>query len=759
MPRSLIPLALALFTFWHGRSTCFEPVYIWLEGEDANVDAAFSVVLDASSELPETGAGMENWVGAGRDQRISGEGYLVRDSDVPEGSQHVTLTFSAPVDGEYAFWVRFLNPPPCFGSFNLWLDGPESREDPILFLNDVWSVWNWWGWGGRRNDGNLRTYFLKAGEHTLHVGDVTPGSYIDKILVTTDMAYVPIGANEHNYTRDFENVRIVGSHGEGSGYEQTIETRATGWLPDPPEAWQLVQNKYRDTRSWRATATGEQASAIINHLRLSTFKCEAELRLKDEESLAAIDFEMVGDRKTRVILGTQHLDVLKLDGNDEFELLSIKHSFIPVAEFVTLTVERDYTHLRVLIGNHELVLLPLGYPDTGQCGIGATAGSVEFDSVTFDELGPGGLVDFSQSETVSLVDWQRTGTSDESILWWNIPSLPECTLILERTETFPESVTLVVGNRPDSDRLELQCESTNTGTRWNLVRISSDGSIVVLGERSTADRFPALELQFVRGRLITSVGGKTLFDATTEGLLPVSIGFRLPANQLPPFSLKLSGKDAYIEGFPLSIFGGKKGLVENGWQKEGGNWTVVSAESFGHASQPGDGVVVASTPGIVFLGEDISGDFSANLTVRLSSKVRSGVCLRSKADVPEFRLQFAEGYIESGFMVGNNWISGERQALQMLGETGSWHDVAIMRQAGRLTVTVNGSEALACNLLSEDLRLGFVNAGEEEAAAFDSLLLRRSGSSEGFSPSSDQDTYLLQTLEDQILSSEVDAIP
>lgn len=109
------------------------------------------------------------------------------DRDKPEYCYppHVTLTVEIPKDGNYVVWARtFAGSNGTDTSWVCWDNGTYKRIDHTLYGEYAWY--------------KTLTQKLTAGIHTLNFVAREPGMMIDKIMITTNIAYVPTGLGDPN---------------------------------------------------------------------------------------------------------------------------------------------------------------------------------------------------------------------------------------------------------------------------------------------------------------------------------------------------------------------------------------------------------------------------------------------------------------------------------------------------------------------------------------------------------------------------------
>jgi hypothetical protein len=123
-------------------------------------------------------------------------GKFIRSNTTNLGS--VTLTFTVPTSGNYIFWGRILSGNQNFDSFYVSVDG--GPEDIYDTAQGTWSnAWQWTRVTGRAANGgtpsyhnvNPRVFTLPAGTHTIRFRGCETYTYLDRVLVTNDLQFVP----------------------------------------------------------------------------------------------------------------------------------------------------------------------------------------------------------------------------------------------------------------------------------------------------------------------------------------------------------------------------------------------------------------------------------------------------------------------------------------------------------------------------------------------------------------------------------------
>jgi Zn-dependent metalloprotease len=151
------------------------PQYVWLEAEGGTITAPMQVANDAAAS-----GGKYIQVAAGNNSNTS-----------PPAGGHALLPFAVTVAGSYKVWGRVIAPTTADDSFYVRID------------TGAWMSWNGipagttWHWDDVHNGGTASTpaatFTLAAGNHTLEIAYREDGARLDRLLVTSDAAFVPTG--------------------------------------------------------------------------------------------------------------------------------------------------------------------------------------------------------------------------------------------------------------------------------------------------------------------------------------------------------------------------------------------------------------------------------------------------------------------------------------------------------------------------------------------------------------------------------------
>lgn len=156
---------------WGTSPDELEPVYLWMEAEDAEISPPLQHGHDASAS---NGAFIE----------VSGEYQSLKR---PPKNGFATFYVTVPVDGTYLLWSRVLAPK-TGDSFWLRVDGKR------------WIRWNGiqrgegWHWEEVHDnlyDNRVLSVELQAGVHVLEIAYREANTRLDGLLLTNDLNYVP----------------------------------------------------------------------------------------------------------------------------------------------------------------------------------------------------------------------------------------------------------------------------------------------------------------------------------------------------------------------------------------------------------------------------------------------------------------------------------------------------------------------------------------------------------------------------------------
>jgi hypothetical protein len=156
------------------------------------------VVMEAEYYTEQIGQGTHRWLTQTNVADYVGEGYLKAGPDVDvrfddsytTTSSELRFTFQTSLTGTYYVWVRGYAPNAAGDSLYIGLDGQPVNGDNRLtgFAPRTWD------WANETMGGSTAVLEInEAGVHTLHLWIREDGLQIDRILLTRDETYRPIG--------------------------------------------------------------------------------------------------------------------------------------------------------------------------------------------------------------------------------------------------------------------------------------------------------------------------------------------------------------------------------------------------------------------------------------------------------------------------------------------------------------------------------------------------------------------------------------
>jgi hypothetical protein len=146
------------------------PTSIWLEAEAGAITAPMQTATD-----PVASGGGYIQVAAGNNSGAA-----------PPTSGLATYAFTVPASETFKVWGRVIDATDADDSFWVRMDG------------GTWTNWNGiplgttWHWDDVHGSATM-TYALAAGSHTLTIGYREDGAKLDRLLITSDLAFVPSG--------------------------------------------------------------------------------------------------------------------------------------------------------------------------------------------------------------------------------------------------------------------------------------------------------------------------------------------------------------------------------------------------------------------------------------------------------------------------------------------------------------------------------------------------------------------------------------
>jgi len=152
-------------------------VFVFLEAESGTLTAPMQTLND-----PAASGGKGVTVAAGSNSKTD-----------PPANGHLTLPFNVGRAGTFRVWGRVIAPTTADDSFWVRMDGGGWTNWNEIALG---AGWHWDSVHDAANGNQAMSYALTAGAHTLTIAYREDGTRLDKVLVTSDLAFVPTGAGQ-----------------------------------------------------------------------------------------------------------------------------------------------------------------------------------------------------------------------------------------------------------------------------------------------------------------------------------------------------------------------------------------------------------------------------------------------------------------------------------------------------------------------------------------------------------------------------------
>jgi hypothetical protein len=172
-------------------------------GQAFNQDAAGEglVVMEAENHHGNVNYGTHGWVQMKQDgiqamEAAPDAGYRIASNYV-SGSPYLRFNVNFVKTGTHYLWLRGF----CTGNDNsahAGLDGKPSINSENITL----AVKNGWVWSGNAGGGRATVYVNQTGLHTIEIWMREDGLVLDKVLLTTSMAYTPSGSGPQESVRE-----------------------------------------------------------------------------------------------------------------------------------------------------------------------------------------------------------------------------------------------------------------------------------------------------------------------------------------------------------------------------------------------------------------------------------------------------------------------------------------------------------------------------------------------------------------------------
>lgn len=146
------------------------------------------------------------------DPLASGGLYVRTPNSGGNGNGHVTFSFNVPEAGNYKIWGRCIAPGGTSDSFYYSIDGElDSGNEWDVFQGISVSGWEWDEISRRGNGSGAAPqvdpviFNLSPGIHTLRIRTRDDDTRLDKILITNNLNFMPVGTAEGNTPITDEN--------------------------------------------------------------------------------------------------------------------------------------------------------------------------------------------------------------------------------------------------------------------------------------------------------------------------------------------------------------------------------------------------------------------------------------------------------------------------------------------------------------------------------------------------------------------------
>ena len=156
------------------------------------------LVLEAESGLVNSGTSTHQWVSASDQVGFAGESYMealpdigvIHETDTVADAPMLSYRFNTTTPATYTVWVRGLAPNAAGDSLHIGLDNaPVATADKLSGFQP-----SEWDWSRLTMDNSDATVDLTtSGTYTLNLWMREDGLRVDRVLLVTDTAYIPVG--------------------------------------------------------------------------------------------------------------------------------------------------------------------------------------------------------------------------------------------------------------------------------------------------------------------------------------------------------------------------------------------------------------------------------------------------------------------------------------------------------------------------------------------------------------------------------------
>jgi hypothetical protein len=208
------------------------------EGQESAYSAEITVVYGTASENPDPTSGRLVMLEAENGQLnapmavFNGANESWVDTSSYSQLGWTELSFTAPVSGDYQVWCRVKAPTESKDSFFVMTDGGVEEVFHVYGTPTPPDGTRTTEWIWRRihvTDAGPRTFTFDQGSHTIRFRVREPGTLLDRIVVSSDPAFVPTDA----LPRSGDAVVVTGTSGNlsaapGSSATLAVSAAATG---------------------------------------------------------------------------------------------------------------------------------------------------------------------------------------------------------------------------------------------------------------------------------------------------------------------------------------------------------------------------------------------------------------------------------------------------------------------------------------------------------------------------------------------------
>ncbi len=477
------------------------PVRIEIEAEDAStMDPVFSLRRDEDASGGEAVGVPE---GRGKPPKVTGR---------------ITYTFTVPVTGKYRLWIR-----------KWWLDGCGNSvrigvDDLPVYTVGEDGTYRRWDWA------KLPVPLpLSKGEHTLYLYNNEDGAWVDKILITNRLDYVPTGKGKEQgggkkrseiyLTDDFMRTENTGTRWEEISGKWSITS-----LDHP----RLSANAFRYTAS---PSGGTDCMSLVGYPSWKNYSIEVSAMLPEKGEMGLVllarDKEHFYLWRLPVGYTRKETTLVYVDGNTRKTLFSRRLSLVPGAWYRLKAMACDGNLLLEVDG------IPIGTAkDTsslaGRCGLFAAGGEAFFDDVFVSSC----FLSWERFAGKDISAWKAAG--DLRLVNRNegTPLSRRNRLLNEAIEKVREGGLLSTGRgfmlsrwKP-GERIEGFFDVSFLGKGSSLAILLGKASIPVSAERLKDGRRHRVYFENDAGMVRVLVDGRVVTDtvlAGTEG--PVGLAF------------------------------------------------------------------------------------------------------------------------------------------------------------------------------------------------------------------------------------------